>query len=327
MTKHIEPSKPTVLDRIDNLFENDFPSRARMMAITIVVTTATSLIAKWVDHSSDEFSVGLGLAIGAVTMVAYVFWYAVWVNQGVPLAAVVLIPRRLVFRSAMWSIVSSIASLASAKSLSRKINTDLVAAVNSKNPAQATRVLEQVRIVRLAIPSPADGVARDWLRTLEFSPAALQAIVAYANAFKPTPGIYKFGKADLNAPRNPNWKHAALLDNEVEDGLDGQFSQSLTSRFYPKYALLEPIGSNWNKDAKTGPSHLEVRHSIADVDGFHYRAVYLRRSTVVYKGGAVIVEDCTFLNCTFEIDFNEAGFEFAKEICLNLPGPTTYRRQ
>jgi hypothetical protein len=82
-------------------------------------------------------------------------------------------------------------------------------------------------------------------------------------------------------------------------------------------ALSEPDS---NRDLAAGPSLLVVDAPTVVLDNLVAKKVVFVNSHIIYRGGAVVLDNVYFLNCTFEIEKKTQGQELAARI---LSGPVT----
>jgi hypothetical protein len=65
------------------------------------------------------------------------------------------------------------------------------------------------------------------------------------------------------------------------------------------------------------------RSSALSLDGWNMRNIVFRNLRISYKGGTTTLENLVFSRCTFDIEHNTRGAEFAR--ALLRPGSTTFR--
>jgi hypothetical protein len=75
----------------------------------------------------------------------------------------------------------------------------------------------------------------------------------------------------------------------------------------PEAAILTDIGKEY--ESATGPRYfvLDAPGRELSLDGQHWRNVIVRNARIVYRGGAVILENVYFANCTFDIEKSDRG--------------------
>jgi hypothetical protein len=76
-----------------------------------------------------------------------------------------------------------------------------------------------------------------------------------------------------------------------------------------KMYLLDKTNRNANNPL--GPSFLVLEDATYQLDSLYMRRVIFRNSRIVYKGGPLVLDDVTFVNCTFEIPQQPNGLNFA----------------
>jgi hypothetical protein len=79
-----------------------------------------------------------------------------------------------------------------------------------------------------------------------------------------------------------------------------------------------------NANVAMGPSFLVLEDSTYLLDSLYFRRVIFRNSRIVYKGGPVVLDNVTFVNCTFEITQQPNGLSFAT-VFLESPLSVTFK--
>jgi hypothetical protein len=87
-----------------------------------------------------------------------------------------------------------------------------------------------------------------------------------------------------------------------------------------KMYLLDKTNRNANNPL--GPSFLVLEDATYLLDSLHMRRVIFRNSRIVYKGGPLVLDDVTFVNCTFEIPQQPNGLNFATVFLEPTPSMT-----
>jgi len=86
-------------------------------------------------------------------------------------------------------------------------------------------------------------------------------------------------------------------------------------------AKFNPIGVNSNPGRTTGDLFLAVDNSTITLDNMEIKSVVFSNSTILYTGGAVILENVYFINCKFRINRDSSQSLIAS---LVEPAPTNY---
>jgi len=84
-------------------------------------------------------------------------------------------------------------------------------------------------------------------------------------------------------------------------------------------ALAEPIGRSLLPSSTTlAPAFLILDTVSVSLDGYRFKNVIFRNSTIKYDGGPLRMENVYFVNCTFEIPPNQHGREFAEKVITGV---------
>jgi hypothetical protein len=82
-------------------------------------------------------------------------------------------------------------------------------------------------------------------------------------------------------------------------------------------AILEPLGSQPDKDNPLGNAILLGTGGSMSLDEMHLRHVLLNGVEIHYSGRPLVMEDVVFLNCTFVMDNTEPSRELAQAIAVD----------
>lgn len=84
-------------------------------------------------------------------------------------------------------------------------------------------------------------------------------------------------------------------------------------------ARMERIGADRNSSLPTGPLFLIASGGTAILDNEHLRNVIFDNVQIHYSGQPVILENVTFVNCTFIVDNNKSGRSLGGEVLASAP--------
>ena len=83
----------------------------------------------------------------------------------------------------------------------------------------------------------------------------------------------------------------------------------------PNVAQIRNLsGPDLNSAVGYGPSLLLVKAPVVILDNLYVKRVVFQNAHIVYRGGAVTLDDVYFLDCTFEIENHAKGQEMARKI-------------
>lgn len=77
-----------------------------------------------------------------------------------------------------------------------------------------------------------------------------------------------------------------------------------------------------NASVPMGPSFILLEDGTYLLDSLYVRRVIFRNSTILYKGGPVVLDNVTFVNCTFQIAQQPNGVNFATVFLEPAPSMT-----
>jgi hypothetical protein len=97
------------------------------------------------------------------------------------------------------------------------------------------------------------------------------------------------------------------------DGSEPQLAATWGTDNQSEAAALRRVDmADPNKDSKRLPIRLWMQNGIAVLDDFYLKKVTLTNVRVIYRGGALKMEDVVFINCTFEIEQTTNGENLGK---------------
>jgi hypothetical protein len=225
-------------------------------------------------------------------------------------------------------------------------------AINSHDYNQVSSVIEQASTVSAHLHAT---LSQAFIRTLvreaaelpqksgSLNPVLEAAKDAKARLDVPTvvAAGKEFAKASVSDPKA--WEAtAALLDYKtfLEKTNSPATGAKANRSGVAQYQFPSTIGSLWtinasnqpdvpqmhlidqpdlNKGSPTGPAFLIVRGGVFPLDGYYLKRVIIQDAHVIYNGGALVLDQVYFVNCTFEIKQGASGLEFADAVFSNNP--------
>jgi hypothetical protein len=190
----------------------------------------------------------------------------------------------------------------------------------SLSSAQPTKSQNQAAVKQLL----ADARAR----AVSISPAVIQeAGATFIQAGLSDPGAWDVAmhflsyksfltSIDINSPLPPGTKleetqyilpKGNFLQQPTMNAIGGSKAPDL-----PEVRRLD--AANPNESVALGPSFLVIGTSPVVLDGLYLKRVIFKDTHIIYKGGPLTMENVYFINCTFEIQQQRQGQEFAQAV-------------
>lgn len=82
-------------------------------------------------------------------------------------------------------------------------------------------------------------------------------------------------------------------------------------------AVLEPIGAGLNKNNPRGDAFIILTDGELTLDGTDMKNVILENIRITYHGGPLRMNNVVFVNCTFEMQENQNGRQFALAVLVH----------
>jgi hypothetical protein len=201
-----------------------------------------------------------------------------------------------------------------------EIDKELLVLRISLSSAQPTKSQNQTAVKQLL----AD--ARE--RSISISPAVIQeAGATFVQAGLSDPGAWDVAmhllnyksfltSIDVNSPLPPGIKleHTQyilpkqnFLQQPTMNAIGGSKAPDL-----PEVRKLD--AANPNESVALGPSFLVISTGSLMLDGLYLKRVIFKDTHIIYKGGPLTMENVYFINCTFEIQQERQGQEFAQAV-------------
>jgi hypothetical protein len=256
------------------------------------------------DHTLRNIVISVGLS----AILGFLCWLGIEVtNQGKTLSGIGILLRPL--------------------EEGKKLGQAASQPTNAENIERAQKIITDARAAGTKIPiSNLKEAGESFLAASEANESswdAVLAIVGYRSAFNPSPiapASFSDPKRIEGGQSNGDSNHPPLI-GYWNIGTSGQLSYSIS---WPMTSVPEDDAYIYRKidEPKTAKTHgrpyLRVSKPIGPgfitLDGFRLKNVIFEGMKISYQGGPLILENVTFINCTFGIGRGSKGTSFANKL-------------
>jgi hypothetical protein len=127
---------------------------------------------------------------------------------------------------------------------------------------------------------------------------------------------------DRTSPIPTDAKRIEPTKYEIPDAniIEGPVLWDFGSSHAPDAPQLRTLGApNLNEKVKLGPAFVVLDGGAMVLDGLYLKRVVFRNTHILYRGGALAMDNVYFVNCTFDVIQKSQGQNFARAILSPNP--------
>ncbi len=185
---------------------------------------------------------------------------------------------------------------------------------NPKSIAEAKNILTSAASAGVKIdPNVVKDVGGQFLAAAQRTPSVWSSallFINYRSFLNPLPSV--LGRLEAVPNFTTHYDGHNIENREEKGGIPKVRVQMANLTTPPNLAQYRPItGPDQNADSPSGPGYLVITGAVMSLDGYFMKNIVIVNSRVAYSGGPVVLQNVTFVNCTFDLTAQPTGVRLA----------------